>query len=108
MAQFEDRERAFEAKFALDDEMAFRAMARRDKLLGLWAAEKLGLHGDEAEQYARTVVAANLEEAGEDDVFRKLRRDFDAKGVALSDHRIRREMTELLDVARQQVRAEKA
>lgn len=106
MAQFEDRERAFEAKFVHDDEREFRAMARRDKLLGLWAAEKLGLEGAAADDYARSVVVADLEEVGEEDVFRKIRRDFDARGVTLSDHQIRREMATLLDLARQQVRDE--
>lgn len=106
MGQFEDRERAFEAKFVRDNELEFRAQARCNKLLGFWAAEKMGLQGPDAEVYARALVAADMEEAGSEDVFRKLRRDFDAHGVTLSDHQIRREMTQMLEVARSQVRAE--
>ena len=96
MSTFDNREEAFEAKFAHDEKLRFRAHARRNKALGLWAAEKLGLAGAEADAYARTIVEADLEEAGDEDVFRKLRTDFDAKGVDVSDHRIRRSMEELL------------
>ena len=71
-------------------------MARRNKLLGLWAAEKMGLTGADAEAYAKSVVRADFEEAGDEDVFRKIRNDFDAKKVAQSDHQIRRTMDELL------------
>jgi hypothetical protein len=106
MTTFDKREEGFERKFALDEEMRFRATARRNKLLGLWAAEKLGLTGGEAEAYAKAVVAADFEEAGEDDVFRKVRKDFDAKGVAQSDHQIRRTMDELLGKAIQQLQTE--
>jgi hypothetical protein len=106
MTTFDKREEGFERKFALDEEMKFRAMARRNKLLGLWAAEKLGLTGTEADAYAKSVVAADFEEAGDDDVFRKVRKDFDAKGVAQSDHQIRRTMDELLGKAIQQLQAE--
>jgi hypothetical protein len=105
MTTFDKREEGFEKKFALDEEMQFKAVARRNKLLGLWAAEKLGLSGAEAEAYAKTVVAADFEEAGHDDVFRKIRADFDAKGVAQSDHQIRRTMEELLSTAVNQIRA---
>ena len=77
----------------------FKANARRNKLLGHWAAEKLGLSGAEAEAYAKEVVVADFEEAGEDDVFRKVRKDFDAKGVKESDHQIRRTMNELMEKA---------
>ena len=90
MTTFDKREEGFERKFALDEEMKFRATARRNKLLGQWAAEKLGLSGAEAEAYVKAVVAADFEEAGDDDVFRKVRRDFDAKKVEQSDHQIRR------------------
>jgi hypothetical protein len=106
MTTFDKREEGFERKFALDEEMRFRATARRNKLLGQWAAEKLGLTGGEAEAYAKAVVAADFEEAGDDDVFRKVRKDFDAKGVAQSDHQIRRTMDELLGKAIQQLQAE--
>ena len=106
MTTFDDRENAFERKFALDEELRFKAMARRNKLLGLWAAEKLGLGGAEAEAYAREVVAADFQKAGEDDVFEKVRADFDAKGVHQSDHQIRRTMDELMAKAIQQIRTD--
>lgn len=107
MTTFDKREEGFERKFALDEEMRFRANARRNKLLGQWAAEKLGLSGAEAEAYAKSVVAADFEEAGDEDVFRKVRKDFDAKSVNQSDHQIRRTMEELLGKAIQQLQAEK-
>jgi len=103
MTTFDKREEAFEKKFAHDEELRFKASARRDKLLGLWAAEKLGLTGDKATEYAASVVVADLEEAGDEDVFRKIRADFDAAGVAQSDHQIRRAMDELLAEAIKQV-----
>lgn len=106
MTNFEDRERSFEKKFALDEELRFKSTARRNKLLGLWAAEKMGLSGDDAQTYAREVVKADLEEPGEDDVFRKVRADFDAKGVDQSDHQIRRAMADLLAEAIRQIEAE--
>jgi hypothetical protein len=106
MTTFDKREEGFERKFALDEEMRFRATARRNKLLGQWAAEKLGLSGAEADAYAKAVIAADFEEAGDEDVFRKVRKDFDAKGVAQSDHQIRRTMDELLGKAIQQLQAE--
>jgi hypothetical protein len=106
MTTFDKREEGFERKFALDEEMRFRATARRNRLLGHWAAEKLGLSGSEADAYAKSVVAADFEEAGEDDVFRKIRKDFDAKSVAQSDHQIRRTMDELLGKAIQQLQSE--
>jgi hypothetical protein len=84
--------------------LRFKANARRNKLLGLWAAEKLGMTGAEAEAYAKDVVMADFQEAGDDDVFRKLRQDFDAKGVAQSDHQIRRTMDELMEQAIAQVK----
>ena len=99
MTTFDKREEGFEKKFALDEELRFKANARRNKLLGHWAAEKLGLSGAEAEAYAKEVVVADFEEAGEDDVFRKVRKDFDAKGVKESDHQIRRTMNELMEKA---------
>src|SRR3981189_3557560 len=86
MTTFDKREEGFEKRFAVDEELKFKANARRNRLLGLWAAAKLGLSGAEADAYAKEVVVADFEEAGEDDVFRKVRRDFDAKAVAQSDH----------------------
>jgi len=106
MTTFEDREKGFERKFAHDEELKFRATARRNKLLGLWAAEKLGLSGDEAQGYAREVVKADLAEPGEEDVFRKVRGDFDAKGVDQSDHQIRRMMGDLMAEAVHQIETE--
>src|SRR5262249_48184710 len=96
MTTFDKREEGFEKQFAHDEELRFKAMARRNKLLGMWAAGKLGLTGAEAEAYAKEVVLADFEEPGDDDVFRKVRKDFDAKGVVQSDHQIRRTMEELL------------
>ena len=96
MTSFDKREEAFEQQFAHDEELRFKATARRNKLLGQWAAEKLGLSGAEAESYAKSVVMADFEEAGDHDVLRKIRKDFDAKGVAQSDHQIGRVMSELM------------
>ena len=106
MTNFEDREKGYERKFAHDEELKFRATARRNKLLGLWAAEQLGLGGDEAQAYAREVIKADLEIPGDDDVFRKIRRDFDAKGVQKSDHQIRSKMADLMGVAVGQIESE--
>jgi hypothetical protein len=99
MTVMKDREESFERMFAHDEELKFKAMARRNKMLGLWAAEKLGKSGAEAEAYAKEVVTADFEESGDSDVFRKIRKDFDAKGVAQSDHQIRRTMTDLMEQA---------
>ena len=99
MTTFDKREEGFEKKFALDEELRFKANARRNRMLGQWAAEKLGLSGDDAAAYAKEVVMADFEEAGDDDVFRKVRKDFDEKGVAQSDHQIRRTMDELMEKA---------
>ncbi|GLK71112.1 DUF1476 domain-containing protein [Ancylobacter dichloromethanicus] len=106
MSTFDDREDAFEAKYAHDQNLRFKALARRNRALGLWAAEKLGLTGEEATAYAASVVAADLEEAGEEDVYRKLRADFDAKSIDVSEHRIRRTMDELLAAAIETLRTE--
>ena len=106
MTTFDDRENAFERKFAHDEELQFRAKARRDKLLGLWAAEKLGLAGAEAEAYARAVVEADIQSPRGQGAFRKLRADFDTKGVQQSDHQIQRRMEELMEQAITQIRSE--
>ena len=103
MAQFDDREKAQEAKFARDGELRFKAEARRNKLLGLWAAEHMGLSDQHAKDYAAEVVAADFEEAGEEDVFRKISGDVKAKGASVSDDMIRQKMAELVGVARDQV-----
>lgn len=103
MSGFDDRERAYEAKFAHDEQLRFKADARRNKLLGLWAADKMGVTGEAAAEYAKEVVKADFEEAGDEDVFRKVRGDFDAKGVTVSDADIRQQMAELLIAAREQI-----
>jgi hypothetical protein len=105
MTTFDKREEGFEKQFAHDEELKFKATARRNKLLGLWAAEKLGLSGADAEEYAKSVVLADFEEAGDHDVLRKIRRDFDAKGVKDSDHQIRRTMDELMAKAIADIKA---
>jgi hypothetical protein len=105
MTTFDKREEGFEKQFAHDEELKFKASARRNKLLGLWAAEKLGLSGAAADAYSKEVIAADFEEAGDEDVFRKLRKDFDAKGVNQSDHQIRRTMQELMATAVAQIKA---
>ena len=106
MPNFEDREKGFERKFAHDEELKFRATARRNRLLGLWAAELMGVTGDAAQAYAREVIKADLAEPGEEDLFRKLRADFDAKSINVSDDQIRHQMTELLGEAISQLEAE--
>jgi hypothetical protein len=105
MTTFDKREEGFEKKFALDEEQRFKATARRNKMLGQWAAAKLGLAGAEADAYAKTVVLADFEEQGDDDVFRKVRKDFDAKGVKVSDQEIRASMETLLAKAAEEVKA---
>src|SRR5437879_6286823 len=105
MTTFDKREEGFEKQFAHDEELKFKATARRDKLLGLWAAEKLGLAGPAAEAYAKAIVLADIEATGDYDVFQKIRKDFDAKGVRLSDHQIRRTMDELMARAINEVKA---
>ena len=103
MTQFNDREKAFESKFAHDAEMEFKVQSRRDKLVGLWAAELMGLSGADAEAYAKEVVLADLEEAGDEDVFRKLRGDLDARAVKVSDAQIREQMVTTMAQARAQL-----
>ena len=105
MTDLSDREKGFERKFAFDEETRFKANARRNKLFGLWAAEKLGKSGADADAYAKEVVMSDVEEAGDHDVFRKVRADFDAAGVAQSDHQIRRTMDELMATAVEQIKA---
>ena len=106
MSGLDDREKGYENKYAHDQEIEFKANARRNKLLGLWAAEQMGLDGEAAAEYAKSVVIADFEEAGDEDVFRKIRGDFDAKGVDLSDHLLRKQMEDLLAEARLQVQNE--
>lgn len=96
MTTFDKREEAFEKQFAHDEELKFKATARRNKMLGLWAAEKLGLAGPAADSYALSVVMTEFEQTGDRDVAHKIRKDFDAKGVAQSDHQIARTMNEFM------------
>jgi hypothetical protein len=105
MTTFDKREDGFEKKFAHDEELLFKASARRNKLLGLWAAEKLGLSGPAAEAYAKDVVVADFEESGDQDVFRKIRKDFDDKKVALTDIELRTTMDALMAQAITQIKA---
>ncbi|HYA07243.1 MAG TPA: DUF1476 domain-containing protein [Xanthobacteraceae bacterium] len=104
MTTFDKREEAFEQQFAHDEELKFKATARRNKMLGLWAAEKLGLAGADADSYALAVVMSAFEDK-EHDVARKIRQDFDAKGVNQSDHQIARTMTELMEKAIADIKA---
>lgn len=106
MTTFDDREKAYEAKFALDQEQEFKAVARRNKLLGLWAAEKMGLSPESAEEYAKAVVRADFEQPGEEDVFRKVAGDFKGSGLTVSEGEIRSKMDELGSVARDEIRAQ--
>ena len=104
MTTFDKREEGFEKQFAHDEELKFKATARRDRLLGQWAAEKLGLVGDEAAAYAKSIVIADIETH---DPVAKVRKDFDAKGVKESDDQIRRVMTELMARAILEIKAGK-
>jgi hypothetical protein len=96
MTTFDKREEGFEKQFAHDEELKFKAIARRNKMLGLWVADKLGLSGAEAENYARSIVLAEFEQGGDGAVIAKIRKDLEAKGVSQSEHQISRTMTELL------------
>jgi hypothetical protein len=105
MTGFDDRKKSEDARFALDQELEFKAMARRAKLIGLWVAELVGKSGDAAAEYAREMIMADLEEAGDEDLFRKVRADLDRAGVAQTDHQIQTRMAELMVEARAQIRA---
>jgi len=107
MTTFDKREEGFERKFALDEEQKFKADARRNRLIGLWAAEKLGIAGDAAADYAKEVVVADFEEPGDGDVMRKLLRDFAAKGVTITEQEVRAKMNEFAAVAIAEVKAGK-
>lgn len=103
MTTFDKREEAFENKFAHDEDLRFKATARRNKLLGLWAAEKLGLSGDEANAYAKSVVMSDFEEAGDHDVVRKVLSDFAAANFSMTELQVRQTMNELLGRAVQEI-----
>jgi hypothetical protein len=107
MSSFDKRQEGFEKKYALDEELRFKANARRAKLLGAWAAEKLGKTGPDVEAYAKSVVMADFQEAGDDDIFRKIKADLAAGGIEQSDHQIRRTMDELMSRAIEEIKAGK-
>lgn len=106
MTTFDDREKSFEAKYKRDQELQFKVTARRNKLLGLWAAQKLGLAAGEADSYAKDVVAADFERPGDDDVLEKVLGDLTDKGVPSSEKEVRKEMDRLLAVAKEQIEKE--
>ena len=103
MTTFDDRERAFEAKFARDEEMQFRIIARRNKLLGAWAARLMGLSEAEADAYSKDVIRAEFEEAGDEDVVRKLLGDLTSAGVECDENRIREALAHKMVEARRQL-----
>ena len=103
MTSFEDREKAFEGKFKLDQEMAFKVSVRRNKLLGLWVAKQLGLDAAAAEEYAKAVATADMERPGDSDVVEKVQKDLSAKGITMTEHRIRAELESLTHEARKQI-----
>lgn len=104
MVSMKDREEGFERKFVFDEELRFKAMARRNRLLGHWAAEKLGKTGTEADDYAKQVIHADFHEAGDDDVFRKVKADLEAGGISVGDTDLRKTMDDLLRQAVEQLR----
>lgn len=106
MTTFDDRESAFENKFKHDKELEFKVTSRRNKLLGLWAAELLGIDGADAEVYAKSVVASDFDKPGDHDVLHKVLADFKAKNIDFSEHRLRKQMDELLAIAKHQVMSE--
>jgi hypothetical protein len=106
MTTFDDREKAFEKKFAHDQDLKFRAESRRNRMVAEWAASKLGLTGSAVDDYIKAVRKADLEEKGDDDVFRKLRADFDAKSVSVSDTEIRDVLLKFLGEAVNQIQKE--
>lgn len=106
MTTFDERESSFEAKFKHDKELQFKVTARRNKLLGLWAANLLGIHGAEAEAYAKDVVKSDFASPGDHDVLQKVLADFQAKHVEMSEHRLRKQMDDLMRIATDQIRTE--
>ena len=106
MTTFDDPGTGFEAKYKRDQELQFKVMARRNKLLGLWAAEKMGVTGADAETYSKEVVVSDFDRPGDEDVLEKGHGDLEAKGLGLSAPDVRKEMERLLDVARREIEAE--
>lgn len=105
MSTFDKREEGFENKFAHDADLRFKAEARRNKLIGAWAAKLMGLTGDDAVAYGKELIKEDLKEAGDDDVFRKLRADFDARRIEQSDHQIRRTLDEMMAKAVEEIQS---
>ena len=105
MTTFDDREQAFENKFAHDQELEFKAAARRNRMLGLWAASLMGLEGSHSEQYANAVVKSDLEQPGDEDVLRKVWKDLSASGAKVTEGAVRAKMEELLAIARDQIKS---
>ena len=106
MTTFNDREKAFEDKYKHDQDLQFKVEVRRNKLLGLWVAELLGLSGADADAYAKEVISADFEEPGDADVIRKIQADVAPKNLELSEHRLRKKMDELTAVAKEQIMSE--
>ena len=104
MKGFDKRKKDAEARYQRDQELAFKANARRNKLLGLWAAEPMGISGDDADAYAKEVVVADFDRPGDDDVLEKVLKDLTDKGIDVTGHTVRKEMDRLMEVAREQVR----
>lgn len=106
MASFDDRKKGFERKFEHDQELQFKVNARRNRLLGHWAAREMGLAASEHDAYAKSVVMVDFDRPGDSDVVEKVLADFKAKGIEMSEHRLRKHMDELMAVAREQVMKE--
>ena len=104
MTTFDKREQGFESKFALDQEQEFKAIARRNRLLGEWAADKMGLAVDSRADYARAVVKSDFEQPGEEDVFRKVMQDLEGSGLGVRESEVRSKMDELMAIARDQIK----
>lgn len=106
MTTFDERESTFEAKYKHDKELLFKVNSRRNKLLGLWAANLLGIHGAEAESYAKEVIRSDFASPGDHDVLHKVLGDFQAKKVEMSEHRLRKQMDDLMKIAADQIQTE--
>jgi hypothetical protein len=103
MSTFDEREKSFENKYKRDQELQFKVMARRAKLLGHWAAELMGLKGAAAESYAKQVVVSDFDVPGDQDLFDKVQADLKAHNIAIPEHRLRKQMDELLETAKQEI-----
>ena len=108
MSKFDDREKGYEGKWKRDEELRFKVTARRNKLLGLWAAQKFGMEGGDADAYAKAVVIADFDRPGDDDVVEKVLADFAKYDIEMTDHGLRKEMARLMDEASRQIEAQAA